>query len=167
MLQRYYGVRSSRVICFILTNMFTPYRLCNTCLGFYSTQVMRSGTTLHGATNTYILSFHYAHITTLCSTYSHMAPVATLSPPKNKYGACEAADNIILNIYTTSYTDFDLDRSFTGIFPDSNMAPEGGARLRRGILPRGGTFILDEKFTSPLIFPTGRTGFPPHLPPSP
>jgi len=53
-----------------------------------------------------------------------MAPVATLSP---KYGACEAADYIILNIYTTSYTDFDLDRSFTGIFPDSNMAPEEGS----------------------------------------
>jgi len=59
-----------------------------------------------------------------------MAPVATLSPPKinkNKYGACEAADYIILNTYTTSYTDFDLDRSFTGIFPDSNMAPEEGS----------------------------------------
>ena len=33
-LQRYYGVRSSRVMCFILTNMITPYRLCNTCLGY-------------------------------------------------------------------------------------------------------------------------------------
>ena len=152
--------------------MFTPYRhFCCTCLGSYGTRVIRSGTNLHGATNThtYILSFHYAHITTLCSTYSHMAPVATLSPKnKNKYGACEAADNIILNTYTTSYTDFDLDRSFTDLLPRFEYGARGGGNTSpERVLPSGGTFILDKMFTSPLIFPTGRTEFPPHLPPSP
>ena len=142
---------------YINKHVYTISTFSCTCLGSYVTRVIRSGTSLHGATNTH--THTHIHIYGACGD---------TFPPKNKYGACEAADYIILNTYTTSYTDFDLDRSFTDIFPNSNLAPEGGEHLSgEGYYLGGGTFILDKMFTSPLIFPTGRTEFPPHLPPSP
>ena len=81
---------------------------CSTCLGY---TVHESGGVVLTCTAPRPFFPSYAHITTLCSTYSTMAPIATLSTFFPKQIWRRGKRMMLFWTYHNSYTNFDLDRS--------------------------------------------------------
>jgi len=153
-------------MCFILTNMITPYRLCNTCLGY----------TAHKSCG----------VVPTCTAprpdFISITPLLQILLHKFKYSACGNTFKFSTNMapekriiffwtYHTSYTDVDLDHSFTG----NNFKFKYGARGEQvsrdrrsgGSTNWWGYSYSWRKLYLPSNISQGKDSFPLHLPLSP